>query len=373
MPARRVLVNAISLTQGGGRSYVRNLLRELSGDPRGFEFTVLAAAGQLRPEEASGLEIVEVNLPGRRSVARTLLRVAYEEALLPLRVRDWDLLYCLADLAPAWGLRPSVVALRNLNIYDRRFYDGVRTRMLFRLVRLGLRSAARVVTPTAAAARFIAPRLGVPEARLTVVHHGIAPEAFQKDAQPVASPVPYLFLPANLERHKNFHVAFEALRLLADSSTELWIAGGDELDPPWGAHLRESVQRMGLASRVRFLGPVPYDRMLGYYRGARALVFPSLLETFGHPLLEAMLAGTPVVASDLPAFREVGGDVPLYFRPSDPAALARALERLAAEPEATQERIERGRERAKGFSWKRSVDLLCGVFDDALATAGRPR
>ena len=85
MSRRRVLVNVLSLTHGGGRSYVVNLLRELDRDPRGFEFTVLAASGQVSREEAGRLRLVEVRLPSPRVAARVVFRVLYEEALLPFR------------------------------------------------------------------------------------------------------------------------------------------------------------------------------------------------------------------------------------------------------------------------------------------------
>jgi glycosyltransferase involved in cell wall biosynthesis len=99
-------------------------------------------------------------------------------------------------------------------------------------------------------------------------------------------------------------------------------------------------------------------------------VFPSFLESFGHPLLEAMLAGTPIVAADIASFREVAGDAALYFPPDDAAALARAVERLRAEPEATRARVERGRALAQGYSWQRSVDRLCEVFHEVLRGPG---
>ena len=93
---------------------------------------------------------------------------------------------------------------------------------------------------------------------------------------------------------------------------------------------------------MRFLGRVPYEEILGYYRGALALVFPSLIETFGHPLLEAMLAGTPILAADIASFREVAGDAALYFPPQDPVQLAapggRAETRRAADPGARRAR-----------------------------------
>jgi glycosyltransferase involved in cell wall biosynthesis len=96
------------------------------------------------------------------------------------------------------------------------------------------------------------------------------------------------------------------------------------------------------------------------------MAFTSLLETFGHPMLEAMLAGTPIIAADMPAMREIAGDIALYFPPDDPIGLARAVDRVGRERDATNERVARGRDHAADFSWKRSVDGLCRVFDEVL-------
>jgi glycosyltransferase involved in cell wall biosynthesis len=369
VPRPRVLINTLSLTHGGGRSYVVNLLRELDRDPRGFDFSVLAASGQLSAHESRGLHVINVRLPSPRAATRVVFRVLYEETLLPLRSARFDLLYCLADLAPAVRLVPTVVALRNLNIYDHRFYDTVRIRTLERMVRLGLRRADRVVFPSRAAAALISKRIPILPERIVVVPHGISAEAFRDEpAPPMADAPPYLFLPASLERHKNIPVLLECLTHVADRRLEAWIAGGSQTDPACAADLRRIVESLRLETRVRFLGNVPYQEILRYYRGAVALVFPSLIETFGHPLLEAMLAGTPIVAADIPAFHEIAGDAALYFSPRDPVQLARVVDELRRDPAATRARVEQGRLIAKEFSWSRSVDQLCAVFDELVGT-----
>jgi glycosyltransferase involved in cell wall biosynthesis len=367
VPRRRILVNTLSLTHGGGRSYVVNLLRELNRDSRGFDFTVLTASQQLSAAELGGLGVLNVRLPSPQVAARVLFRVLYEETLLPLRASRFDLLYCLADLAPALRLTPTVVALRNLNIYDRSYYDTVRLRILERMVRLGLRSADRVIFPSRAAAELITRRIPIPPARIVVIPHGISTESFQAAAPaPPAAQAPYLFLPASLERHKNIPVLLECLPHIADPRVEVWIAGGSETDPAHEADLRALVAKLGIGSRVRFLGRIAYQEVLAYYRGALALVFPSLIETFGHPLLEAMLAGTPILAADIASFREVAGDAALYFSPQDPVQLARLVDELGRDGAQTRARVERGRARAVEFSWARSVDGLCAVFEDAM-------
>ena len=370
MPRPRVLINALSLTYGGGRSYVVNLLRELGRDARGFDVTVLTAAGQLSAEETSGVRVQTLQLPSPRFASRVAFRVLYEEALLPLHATRYDLLYCLADLSPAVGLVPTVVALRNLNIYDRRFYDTRRLRVLERLVRLGLRRAERVVFPSRAAADLITKRIPLPPERIAVIPHGVARDAFAEGDAPSAADVPpYLFLPAALERHKNIPVLLECLAHVKDPRLQVWVAGGADLDPACEAALRRIVQSLRVESRVRFLGRVPYREILGLYRGAVALVFPSLIETFGHPLLEAMVAGTPIVAADIPSFREIAGDTALYFPARDPVRLAQVIDQMRREPQATRVRVERGFRRAQEFSWSRSVDRLCEVFNEALGSA----
>ncbi|NNL66145.1 MAG: glycosyltransferase, partial [Myxococcales bacterium] len=133
------------------------------------------------------------------------------------------------------------------------------------------------------------------------------------------------------------------------------------------AHLRERVDALGLAARVRFLGPVPYQDILRYYRGAAALVFPSYIETFGHPLLEAMLCGTPVVAADIPSFREIARDIALYFPPDDAAALAAAVQQVLDDPASARTRTAAGQERARDFSWERATDALCKVFHEVVS------
>ena len=84
-------------------------------------------------------------------------------------------------------------------------------------------------------------------------------------------------------------------------------------------------------------------------------------------MLEAMLAETPIIAADIPTFREIGGDIALYFPPDDSLLLARAVDEVCHEPDAAKERVARGRARAAEFSWKRSVDALCEVFHQVLS------
>jgi glycosyltransferase involved in cell wall biosynthesis len=120
------------------------------------------------------------------------------------------------------------------------------------------------------------------------------------------------------------------------------------------------------AKRIRFVGEVPHTEIADWYRGAELFVFPSFLETFGHPILEAMASGVPVVCADIPVSREVAGDAALYAHPYDATSLARALERGLFEPGTRRTLIERGRKRAERFRWVDSARRHLELFEQVI-------
>ena len=362
----RILINVLSLSQGGGRSYASNVLRELGRDPRGFEISLLALPTALEGLETEGLGVLTAHPIPTSHALKGVARQLYEQTVLPLRAWDFDLLYCVADIAPIFGGRRQIMQCQNLNIYDRRWYDNPRTRTLARLAGLSMRRARRVIFPSRAAADRISELAPVPRDRIRVVHHGVSVGNFASDV-PEETTSDYLFLPAAPERHKNIELLIRSLPLLRNSSTEAWIAGESLQDFNHRGRLEALARSVGVARRVRFLGAIPHHELPAYYRAARALVFPSFIETFGYPVVEAMAAGTPVLASDISTFHEMAGDAALYFPVDAPDALARCVDALDDDPRAREDRVALGRERAGRFDWGRSVDALCAVFEEGLA------
>jgi glycosyltransferase involved in cell wall biosynthesis len=96
-------------------------------------------------------------------------------------------------------------------------------------------------------------------------------------------------------------------------------------------------------------------------------VFPSYLETFGHPLLEAMASDVPTVAADIPCFREIAGDAAFYADPHKTDALADAIESALFSPRARRMLLKRGRECVRQFSWSASAGRLLSLFDEVLS------
>jgi glycosyltransferase involved in cell wall biosynthesis len=176
----------------------------------------------------------------------------------------------------------------------------------------------------------------------------------------------YVLFVGLLEPKKNLAGLVEAVaRCRAGGgwgAAHLAVAG----DSGWGDDLAAAVSRLGLAETVRFLGAVADGDLPALYAGADVFVFPSLWEGFGLPVLEAMAAGAPVVASRRGALPEVAGDAALLVEP-EAAALADALGRVLGDARLRERLREAGLARARGFSWERAAAETLAVYRAALA------
>jgi glycosyltransferase involved in cell wall biosynthesis len=222
-------------------------------------------------------------------------------------------------------------------------------------------NATRVITVSQVSADEIVKYLGFPGDRLHVVPlaaGGDGPGAARQDAGE------NLVLASGQRRpHKNWAALIRALALVApEIRPRLIITGARGEDP-----LRPLVDALGLADWVTLMGWVEDDELAALQDRARAVAMPTLAEGFGLPVLEAMARGLPVLASDLPVLREVGGHAVLYFDPRSTRAIADALRMVATEPERMAELSAAGLARAASFSWRRSAEQTLEVFRAALA------
>ncbi len=183
------------------------------------------------------------------------------------------------------------------------------------------------------------------------------------------NPGEYIVYPANFWRHKNHAMLLTAFNLYrsrrGDSKLKLVCTGtpGRQAEG-----FCEDVRRMGLEEWVTYPGylrPDEYDSLL---RSAFAMIFPSLYEGFGIPLLEAMAAGVPVLCSDVTSLPEVGGEAVLYFDPRRPAQIVESLIRLSEEPGLRDELVAKGYERVQLFEGaERMAIQYMTVFKKALS------
>lgn len=377
MQGRRILIDGTMAKGGGGFTYLVNILPRLTALAPQDRFRVLVRSERLaRSIEASPNLEVDL-LPEVSPLQR--LRFTYRD--LPRLVKAWgaDLYFSAGESAPLWASCPMIASFRNPNVYTSieqgwSWKQQLRLRVLREVSRLSSRACDRIMFVSEDSSQWIGDALNIPAQRRAVVHHGMDAAAWGTHAAAESASAyrsSYILSVSTIYRYKNFVKLIEAYAVLArrrDDIPDLIIIGDDQ-DSEYAAQMERARLATGedVAERIHILGEVPYADIKEYYAGADLFVFPSYLETFGHPLLEAMASGVPTVAADIPVFREVAGDAAFYADPHKADALASAMEDALFASRAREAMIKRGRERLGSFSWDATARNLSALFDDVLS------
>jgi glycosyltransferase involved in cell wall biosynthesis len=212
---------------------------------------------------------------------------------------------------------------------------------------------------------------------IRVVYHGVH-EIFSDDGNRGIEPehMPhgasdYLFYPSSSLKRKNHIGLLDALVYLREHHRfEPYCIMTGDLDHGFhSVEIRNEIVRRGLSRTVHHLGQVSLSEIRYLYANAKALVFPSLFEGFGLPVLEAMTVGCPVIASHLTSIPEVAGDTALYFDPQEPSDMAQALLRFYQEPSLGEALVPAARLRARSFSERRYATEVFSVLRDAYSAS----
>ena len=308
-------VSPLVQTRAGTARHVRGLLGALRGRP-GLDVELLSFGG-----------------PGRfSSVTRDAL---WYPVGLTRRARGLDLLHCTTFRGPTATSLPTVVTVHDLAILR---YPEAFPRWHRQYGRAGLRKVLRAASAVAAVSEFtkdeVVALAGVAADRVRVVPNGV--DAFFTAEGP-RSKGDYVLAVATLEPRKNLGRAVEAARL---AGVELRVVGARG----WGGVDVEG-----------WVGEVPDRELARLYRGARCVLYPSLYEGFGLPVLEAMACGVPVVTSSGTAMEEVAGGAAVLVDPLSAESIAAGV----AEAEARRDELVRlGLARVSRFPWSSSADAV---------------
>jgi glycosyltransferase involved in cell wall biosynthesis len=370
---RRILIDASMAQGGGGFTYVVNVLPHLARLAREHSFRLIVRSPRLEaslPSEPN-LEVTRLPRVGLAGRLRFLLMEA------PRLAGSWraDLYFSVAETSPLRLPCPSIASFRNPNVVARKGHgwtpaQRLRLETLHALARLSVRSCDRILFVSEDSARWMGAALGIPPEKRIVIHHGIDLADWQEQPERPQHPRPYILSVSSIYRYKNYVRLIEAYAKLArrlPDAPDLLIVGDDQ-DPPYARRMEKARLATGaLAQRIHILGEVPYAEVRGYYAGAELFVFPSYLETFGHPLLEAMASRVPLVAADIAVFREIAGNSALYADPYRPEALASAMEEALTSAPRREELLARGRERVRDFPWTRSAERHLALIRELAA------
>lgn len=226
------------------------------------------------------------------------------------------------------------------------------------VVRRAARRCAAILVPSEATARDCERHLGLGRDRVFVTPEGVDDAFF--DLPQVAPERPYLLALGTLEPRKNYARLIRAF-LRARLDAELLIVGRDG----W---LFDDVYAAAAGhGSVQILGYVPEEKLHRLLAGADAVLYPSLMEGFGLPILEGLAAGKPVLTSDRDPMREIAGGAALLVDPADEDALRDALVRLRGDTELRRELARRGPQRARQFTWDRCAMATRRAYEAVLS------
>lgn len=296
--------------------------------------------GNLRAR-IDGIEAVELGDAGRASVlARELWWYPIRLSLLRA-----DVLHCPTYYGPVRPRTPTVVTVHDLAVLRHSDAFGRWTRLYVpRVVPHVVRAARRVVAVSEFTAGEVERLLAVPRERIRVVPNGVEP-IFTPDGPRAGGD--YVLAVGTLEPRKNLARTIEAARR---AGVELRVAG----ERGWG-----EVDASG--AHVTWVGRVDDAELARLYRGARCLVYASLYEGFGIPILEAMACGTPVVTSRGGATEEIAGGAAVLVDPYDVDDIAAGIERAGPELR------DGGIARARGFTWDETARQTEQVYAETAA------
>ena len=336
----KVVINAASAKMGGAITYLTNVLRRLPPPESGYEFDVFLPPETAERQEGLGRNVrLVVTSVGH---AAWWKRFWWEQVTLRRWLKRWkaDVLFSTANFGMFRCPVRQILLVRNALYFSKIYQDeflarhSLKFQVPFKLRRWlicrSVRHADVVMTPTQAMLDDLRRFVEVDPQKTLVNPYGVAPpditlpearEAVCGARRGADSAVRLVYVSLYSE-HKNLTTLLRAMPLLNTNGTGKFLLK-TTADPGWKKAASTVTYQSDLALArqpdvapwVKFLGPLGQQQVQELYREGDLFVFPPLCESFGHPMVEAMAHGLPIVASDTPVNREICGEAAVYFSP----------------------------------------------------------
>ncbi|HOW42477.1 MAG TPA: glycosyltransferase family 1 protein [Candidatus Omnitrophota bacterium] len=359
-------IRPLIFTRAGIHTYVRQLVEHLSAVPGNQLFLFTSAASGVARDART---VKEVNL--RLPQVHPWCERFWQSILLPPAARRERLavFHGTRFWVPHGAGCPSVVTVHDLAFKKLSGLVEKKTAVFFdRLVRQSLRRADRVIVPSETSKADLIQLYAARPQQIEVVYEA-AEKLFAPREKKTAQEEcrrrfgitrPFFLFAGTLEPRKNLVRLLEAYGLIHDhSETDLVIAGGKG----WQYQdMFAAVRRLGLESRVRFIGYVQPQELCALYNACEVFVFPSIYEGFGLPVLEAIACGAVAVTAANSALRELFGECTCQVDAGSAESIADGLRRAAADTGLRRALREKGLRRAGEFSWEKTAARTLEVY-----------
>lgn len=369
-----IVIDVRHIADFGIGTYIRNLVGALSRIDSENRYTLIIRPGDPLPAGlGSNFSSAEYGMPDRKllhnlTFPRFLRKLGADLYHIPLNSVAW------------WMPHPYVVTIHDMSSLLFPAIQDIRHTWQEERYRRGALRARRIITVSNSTRRDIEQVLHVPASRIRTIYSApdpafSAPPDSEHDSQILerySVPYPFILYAGTIRPQKNVPRLVEAFAVLraelenhpAYSDLHLIIIG-DELSR--NPSVRRAVAQARIEPSVRFLGFVPIETLRVFYRAASVFAFPSLYEGFGLAPLEAMMCGTPVVASDIPALVEAVGTAAALVKPDNVFDIARGLREVLLDECRRTELSAAGRLQASRFRWERTAREVLAIYQESRA------
>lgn len=362
----KIGIDARLINETGVGRYIRNLIAEIGKIDHENSYVVF-----LKQDAFDGFAVP--NNRWQKRLADIPWHSMAEQFIMPwLLVKEHlDLVHIPYFNVPIFYPGKFIVTIHDLTILH--FDTGKATTLplpLYKLRRLGyylalavgLRQAKKIIAVSQTTKQEIIDHFGIDPAKIIVTYEGVDEEVKSRkpkvESQKRIIENPYVLYVGNAYPHKNIETLLNAFQRIKDA--KLVLVGKDDF---FYQRLRKTVEDMGLSDSVIFFGPANDKQLHNLYQNATSLVFPSLMEGFGLPALEALAVGCPVICSDIPVFTEIFGDLPIYFKTTDVDDLADKINKVLITP-TTMAWKNRAKRLANYFSWEKMAKETYDLYVD---------
>ena len=354
----------------GSRTYLIQLIRALSLIANGDELRIYS----FRPEETRAVIEADSETLTHHRVFPESARLRLPFVVPALELLDGLSVFHSQYIAPPLSMVPEVVTIHDVLFETHpHLFEGAFSRRSVQMIRRSARRSRVVLTVSEFSRQALIEEYGLSEDKVLVTPDAVDREQYRplsptSDVSGLAElraryglDAPFVLTVGRLEPRKNLGRlirAFARMRSRIDSRLSLVLVGAED----FGSHSIMDEARALPEGAVRTLGTVPDADLPGLYRLAEAMAYPSLVEGFGMPVLEAMACGIPVMTAARGALPEVGGDAVLWIDPENEAAIEDGLERILTETSLRETLRAKGLKRADKFSWTESAQRTLSAY-----------
>lgn len=390
----RVLINSASAHMGGSLVLLKNILKQINKSTAPFYFVVIVPnelAQSLREyEDINKLKIYSYPSFSTNGVYRFF----HDQFFIPWLVYKLDInvVFSITGFASIFLSCPQVLLIRNLLYFDPIIYKKYKTfgsNSINRIIRrrwwslVSIKFSDTVIFPTYSIYNMVKKHISLDKKNIKVIHYGFDNDIFLRDIirnndfeQKITKwkkeGFTILLNISTYAVHKNLETVIEALNMLIKDNIKikfvLTISREDTREKKEFDALMQRIKTLGLTDIVFILGYVLHENLPSLYALADVFVFPSMIESFGHPLLEAMAAGLPMVVSDTPTNREVCESAATYFSTFDSNFCYEALKTVLNNSSLRENMHKFSLLQSQKFSWElyyqELTDVFLGLVDD---------